>query len=123
MKSRCANCSKLFDSEESLTKHIIQNHPEHVPTEVELDAVSRQALWAFLNSDGVDRGLLAKAKQANTYRSTQARHEQTEGARQATVVMMARELAQDKQEFRDLLKRALPGSPLLVEALTETKPN
>jgi hypothetical protein len=120
MKSKCVTCSKLFADEAALNNHTAAAHPERVPTEGELDSVARQALWAFLNSDGNDRGLLAKAKQANTYRSTEARREQTEGARQATLVMFAREYAETKKEFRELVKVALPELPML--AIADGKP-
>lgn len=110
MRVNCPKCSKQFADEELLDMHL---NAQHMPSELELDRLAREALLQFLKSDGTDRGLLAKAKQANTYRSTEARREQTQGAREATLVMMARELAEDKVQFRELVRLALPRSPML----------
>jgi hypothetical protein len=113
MKVKCVHCSKMFTDELSMNAHRAIEHPDETPTDNDLDSIARQALWQFLNSDGTDRGLLAKAKQANTYRSTEARREQTVGAREATLVMMARELSENKAQFRQLVALALPQSPML----------
>lgn len=112
MKEFCPRCSSEFDDKELLNLHMKSRHSEP-PTEREIDILARQAILDFLQSDGTDRGLLAKAKQANTYRSTQARREQTAGAREATLVMMARELAEDKAQFRELVRLAIPNSKML----------
>lgn len=116
MKVKCPKCSRLFNDEELLEMHMDAQHVQGGISDAELDRLAREAILVFLKSDGMDRGLLAKAKQANTYRSTEARREQTQGAREATLVMMARELAETKGEFRQLLSQAMPHSRLLKEA-------
>lgn len=117
MKKKCRFCSKLFNDFDALETHTKQQHPTSRPSDDQIDEVARQALWEFLTSDGIDKGLLAKAKQANAYRSTEARREQTEGAREATLVMMARELAENKTQFKEYIRLAIPSSPLLqIEA-------
>lgn len=115
MKTQCPFCEKLFTDDDSLRTHVVNQHPSNQggPREDDLDHLARVALFAFLRSDGKDPGLLAKAKQANAYRSTEARREQTQGAREATLVMMARELAEDKKQFRKFIRLALPHSPML----------
>ncbi len=122
-KIQCVNCSKLFTDEDALARHRRNEHPHQAPSDTELDIAARHVLWEFLTSDGTDRGLLAKAKQANTYRSTEARREQTQSAREATLVMMARELAEDKKQFRDFIRLALPHAPMLQIAKGADKSN
>lgn len=115
MKPKCEFCSKVFADDERLKMHKIAQHPNagYVPSGSELDQVARSVLYDFLTSDGHNPGLLQKAKQANTFRSTEAKREQTQSAKEATLVMMARELAENKGEFRRFIRAALPGSPML----------
>jgi hypothetical protein len=47
-------------------------------------------------------------KVATTVLSSYTRHEQTESAREATAVLIARELAENKAEFQQYLKISLP---------------
>lgn len=116
--SKCPHCSKPFADEELLRLHIANQHVVLRLTDSGLDELARECLTAFLKSDGKDQGLLAKAKQANAYRSTEARRDQTQGAREATLIMMARELTESKSEFRKLMSIAMPKSKMIA-AVTE----
>jgi hypothetical protein len=115
-KVKCIYCSRLFVDDSALQKHAKESHPKANATDEVLDDLARQSIRDFLLSDGQDKGLREKAKQANAYRSTEARREQTQSAREATIVMMARELAQDKQQFQQYLRAAMPNAAM-VKAL------
>ena len=70
-------------------------------------------LGEFLGNGDTDGKALARARVAATVLSSWTRHKQTEGAREATAFMMARELARDKEELARYIQVSLPGSPLV----------
>lgn len=115
-KAKCIFCSRLFVDDHALAKHMSEQHPKAEASDIELDRLARESIRDFLRSDGNDKGLREKAKQANAYRSTEARREQTQGAREATIVMMARELSENKQQFQQYLRAAMPNAAM-VKAL------
>lgn len=75
-------------------------------------------ITSYFDSDGKDQALEKKANAARSVLSSWARHEQTISAREATNFMMARELAQDKDQLEKYIKLSMPSSPL-VKALPE----
>lgn len=111
-KMKCPRCSKVFVSQQKLDEH---EQVEHNPLEsdADLEGAAKKAVWDYLTSDGTNVGLRERCKQANTYRSTESRREATQSARESTIVLMARELATNKEELRNYLKIAMPSAPML----------
>lgn len=76
-------------------------------------------LYAFLTSE-YDRELHQRAKIAIGVVGAWQRHRATQAGREAGVYMMARELADGKEQLAAMLRQASPNAPI-VKALPEAK--
>ena len=85
-----------------------------------LDAVSEdavKALRSFFKQDDFTTKDIGRAKVAATVVSTWGRILQTENAKEATILMLAREVATTKDQLRDILERIVPESDLIKALL------
>lgn len=90
------------------------------PTQVQLGdtqftGLASQAmdkLANFLSDDEPSSKAIGAARIAASVLSAWTRHKQTEGAREATTFMIARELATNKEELRHYLAVAMPSHDL-----------
>lgn len=64
----------------------------------------------FLRDPTADKDKVLAVKAAQVSLSNYTRHEQTQGARDATTFMMARELAQNPDELAHYMRVAMPSS-------------
>jgi hypothetical protein len=74
------------------------------------DGASKAVLKFFENPTPED---LPKVKVATSVLSSFTRHEQTDSAREQTAVIIARQLADNKEEFANYLKISMPKLQLL----------
>jgi hypothetical protein len=80
------------------------------------DQLANQAihsLGSFLDGSDHTKEDIGVARIASSVISAWTRHKQTEGAREATTFMMARELANDSETLARYLAVALPKSPVM----------
>lgn len=77
----------------------------------QLATLSMGALKEFLQSKDHGKEDIAAARVASSVLASWSRHKQTEGAREATLFMMARELAKDQDELQQYIAIAAPASP------------
>ena len=77
-----------------------------------------EALEEFLDSDDSGKEALGRARVAGSILSAWTRHRQTLGARDATSFMLARELAEDREELLKYVALAMPEN-LLVKQLSD----
>ena len=82
------------------------------------EAVS--ALRKFLAQEEHTSADVGAARVAASALSAWTRHKQTESAREGTFLMLARELANDKAEFRKFVKIGMPNAAL-VRMLPDAK--
>lgn len=73
-------------------------------------------LESFFKDDEPTSQQIGAARIASSVLSAWTRHKQTEGAREASTFMMARELATDKEALERYVRVAMPSSPI-VQAL------
>ena len=102
-----------------MTNKTVTEVMDEALTTEEVGRESRLALSkvrAYLTSDGQDKSLYQQARVASNLLGTWSRLQQTERARDANIIMMARDLAANKDELREYLRVAMPSSPL-VKAL------
>lgn len=87
-----------------------------------LGAEAVSALRKFLagqdNATSLDIG---KARVAASALSAWTRHRQTESARESNFLVLARELAENKEQFKKFVRVAMPNAPILA-ALPAGKP-
>jgi hypothetical protein len=62
----------------------------------------------FTSPEGAESPNLQRVKIATSVLSTFTRHEATESARETTAVVIAREMAENKEEFKNYLNIAMP---------------
>lgn len=70
-------------------------------------------LEGFFDAQEKSPQQIAVARVAATVISSWSRHRQTEGAREASLFMMARELAGDKEQLERYVRVAMPASPIV----------
>lgn len=87
--------------------------PEVVRDIDSLGAEAVSALRKFLAMGDVTGADINRARVAASAFSAVTRVRQTEGAREATFLMLARELANNKDEFREYVKIGMPTAPIL----------
>lgn len=83
-----------------------------------LNVKAIDALEGFLDSSDDSKEALGRARIAGSILSAWTRHQQTMGARDATTFMLARELAEDREQLREYVALSMPESPL-VKQLSE----
>lgn len=77
------------------------------------------ALEEFFDSGAeVDTKAIGRARVASSVLSTWARERATQSATETRQVLMARELAENKEQLERYLKAAMPGAPV-VKAIPE----
>lgn len=113
-KFKCNQCQREFTSQEKLELHTAREHQELKNPEQLLEKCN-QVIWDELNSDGQDSALRNKAKLALGYLGVVAKREQTASARDATNFMMARELADDKEQLERYIRATMPSSRIIKE--------
>ena len=98
-----------------------------MPPEVEvirdveaLGAEAVSALRKFLGAREVTALDIGRAKIAASAFSGWTRYRQTESSRESNIIMLSRELANDKAELRRFLKIGMPNAPM-IKALPEAK--
>jgi hypothetical protein len=103
--------------------------PRKAVAELNLGQVARQGLInvnAFLlrvaNGDDVTPKDIGSTKIALGVVSAWTRTQQTQSARDGTSAILARELARDKEEYREYIRVAIPNHPL-ARALPIPKKN
>lgn len=85
-----------------------------------LGAESVSALRKFLAQGEYTSLDIARAKVAASAFSGWTRHKATESARDGNTLMLIRELAKDKDQFREFVKLGMPNAPI-VRALPRGK--
>lgn len=85
----------------------------------EVAQLAIKRLKNFLQAEEVSEQALSGARVAASVLSAYTRYQQTDSAREATRFMMARELAQNPEDFRRYLAVACPQVP--VHAMIEKK--
>ncbi len=88
-----------------------------------LEEVGNEALETlslFLRGDTSEEKFIPGARIASSVISTIAKIKQTESARDATNVLVARELASNPEDFKKYISVAMPNSPF--KKLIESKP-
>lgn len=74
-------------------------------------------LRSFLDGAEPTTKDIAEARVATSVLNSWVRLEQARGAREATTFMIARELAQDREQLQEYVNRALPSSPFAKIAI------
>jgi len=69
---------------------------------------SHKALLEYFKTGALDPDAHSRARIATSVLSSVTKHEQTQSAREATAVLVARELANNKEEFAQYLKVSTP---------------
>lgn len=90
--------------------------------------MAKEVQWKSLAADAVDivrdffrsgsdpdETTMKKVRVATSVLSSYTRHEQTESARDQTAVVVARELASNKEEFSDYLRLSAPRLAMPLE--------
>lgn len=86
-----------------------------IQTEVNLEMAADEAIHVirdFFKSGDSSPQSIGRARVAGSVISSWTRHKQTESARDATNLMMARELAADRDELKRYIEISMPGHPL-----------
>lgn len=96
------------------------NAPEAAQNLDLLGAEAVGVLRKFLQQPDYTSHDIGKAKMAMGSLASWAKIKQTESARESNFIMLARELAEDKQQFRKLVSAVMPGSAI-VKALPAAK--
>jgi hypothetical protein len=89
--------------------------------EVGNDAI--ETLRLYFRSDTSEEKFIPGARIASSVISTIAKIKQTESAREATSVLVARELANNPEDFKKYIQVAMPNSPFktLIEDKSKKK--
>lgn len=85
-----------------------------------IDSIAK--LRNFLANPSEDKSTVLALKAAQVSLSNYTRHEATQGAREATTFMMARELASNAEELEHYMKVAMPSSPVTKAIPTKAIP-
>lgn len=81
----------------------------------ELTGESTRTLLHFLKAKDVGKEVLQRARIASSVLSTVVRHEATESARVKTMINLARQLAEDKEQLRQYIRISMPDIKMLKE--------
>lgn len=109
---KCDICSRVFLSTEKLHEHKAKHHLDF-KDDSELERKCKVAVWDLMHSDAMDPLVALKGNTGLKYLGIVAKREQTQSARETTTVLMARELATNKEEFQKYLRVAMPSAPIL----------
>lgn len=98
-------------------EHMRDRHERENPEVVrDIDLLGAEAISAlrkFLAQGEVTSADVARAKVAATAFSGWTRHKATESARDSNTLALIRELAADKEQFREFVRLSLPNAPVL----------
>lgn len=111
-KQKCNRCGKLFIGLEALDEHMILAHPPMVSDE-ELEQAAKSAMFEYLTSDGSDKNLRERSRHASNYVSGEARREAARNNFMAVMIGVAGKVAEDKEEFTSIMKKAMPDLPII----------
>jgi len=98
----------------------MNQEPELVRDIELLGAESVSALRKFLSMREITSVDIGRAKIAQDAFASYTRHRQSDSAREGNVILLARELAKDKDELRKFLKLGMPNAPI-IKSLSEGK--
>ena len=79
----------------------------------ELYDASRKTIVRFLQNPTDEKAQIQAARTATATLGAVTRHEQTQGAREQTAFMMARELATNNEQLAEYLRASMPSAPVL----------
>mgnify|MGYP001612065160 CR=1 FL=1 len=95
----------------------------HQPSQWEtLLQESTAALHAFFSAETSDPQSIAKARVATSVLASYTRHEATESAREGTRLIIARQLAEDREQFAYYLRVSMPHLALPKPGEVQSSP-